>query len=106
MTCCTLARKAAFAPKGSLLNPLTPEEIAKLPKPGTTTNDNRPSSFTSEAHGLEASKDAPCKPLSADAKLESKTSCTRPSWVDRISHDHLDGHILLSIQLRESPSDV
>jgi len=99
-------RKAAFAPKGSLLNPLTPEEIAKLPKPGTTTNDNRPSSFTSEAHGLEASKDAPYKPSSADAKLESKTSCARPSWVDRISHDHLDGHILLSIQLPESPSDV
>ncbi|CAK9031117.1 Hypothetical protein SCF082_LOCUS19504 [Durusdinium trenchii] len=38
-------RAKKVAAKGSLLNPLTPEEIARLPKPGTTCSDNRPSQW-------------------------------------------------------------
>lgn len=38
---------AAAAPKGSQLNPLTPEELARLPRPSGGNCDNRPSSWVS-----------------------------------------------------------
>jgi len=37
---------AAKAKGGTQLNPLTPEELAKLPKPSEIGSDNRPSSYT------------------------------------------------------------
>jgi len=92
-------RKGA-APKGSLLNPLTPEEIAKLPKPGTTSSDNRPSSFVPE--GRQGSQERP----ENERPAESKEVRNSTSWVEQVSHERLDGQVVLSIQLKESLSDV
>merc|ERR1712232_76047 len=40
--------KPKVAPKGTALNPLTPEELAKLPRPSDTGCDNRPSEWRSK----------------------------------------------------------
>jgi len=42
------------AAKGSLLNPLTAEELARLPKPGESVCDNRPSSWRNESGTADA----------------------------------------------------
>lgn len=94
-------RKVA-APKGSLLNPLSPEEIAKLPKPGTTSSDNRPSSFAPEGRQRSLSE-RPENECLAESKEVRRNS---PTWVEQVRHERLDGHVVLSIQLKESLSDV
>eukprot|EP00438_Fugacium_kawagutii_P027925 Skav208932 [mRNA] locus=scaffold875:1980:9429:+ [translate_table: standard] len=94
-------RKPATAPKGSLLNPLTPEEIAKLPKPGTTANDNRPSSFAPEARGSSPADNAKDSKNGRAAAHDSTAS-----WVEQVNRERVDEHMVLSVQLRDSFSDV
>ena len=74
------------------MNPLTPEEIAKLPKPGTTANDNRPSSFGNFAPDLRETETCP-----PDRSREAAIS-----WVEQVSRERIDQYLVVSVQLRDS----
>eukprot|EP00441_Pelagodinium_beii_P016230 CAMPEP_0197655602 /NCGR_PEP_ID=MMETSP1338-20131121/39553_1 /TAXON_ID=43686 ORGANISM="Pelagodinium beii, Strain RCC1491" /NCGR_SAMPLE_ID=MMETSP1338 /ASSEMBLY_ACC=CAM_ASM_000754 /LENGTH=499 /DNA_ID=CAMNT_0043231279 /DNA_START=38 /DNA_END=1537 /DNA_ORIENTATION=- len=84
------------APKGSLLNPLTAEELAALPKPSDSRGDNRPSSFG--GRGAASNGDAPSH------FLEGKT---QPRWVEKVQQrqEALD-LLLLEIQISDAFPEV
>jgi len=74
------------APKGSLLNPLTAEELAALPKPSDSRGDNRPSSFA--ANGSTSTGDAPV---------------SQPNWIEKVQkkQETVD-LLLLEIQISDA----
>jgi len=64
---------AQEAPKGSVLNPLTPEELARLPRPGGGASDNRPSSWQQQAQ-TSAPSPAPEATVSVSGPVSAPVS--------------------------------
>lgn len=77
------AAAQAEAPKGTLLNPLSPEELARLPQPSGGTGDNRPSTWRGPSNGTDAEQQAPASavvrpacPAAAEAAASGATEVT------------------------------
>ncbi|CAE7235075.1 unnamed protein product [Symbiodinium sp. CCMP2592] len=93
--------------KGTILNPLTAEEIAKLPKPGDSAGYNRPSSF--RANEVEAIAGSSCPapeqpaPEPEPTKEQSQSS---PAWVADVLREETDASILLKVRLDDALESV
>jgi len=77
------AEAAAAAAKGTLMNPLTPEELARLPTPGGGTCDNRPSTWQQDSRVAGTSALARTAPEAGAAVVSAPldTDDPPPAWV-------------------------
>merc|ERR1712224_1136594 len=75
--------------KGTLLNPLSADEIASLPRPvGGSGKENRPSGWAAQAEALEPTqKSTPSPP----APAESPVPAPLPPWVASVEERGVDG---------------
>eukprot|EP00933_Yihiella_yeosuensis_P044790 TRINITY_DN40063_c0_g1_i1.p1 TRINITY_DN40063_c0_g1~~TRINITY_DN40063_c0_g1_i1.p1 ORF type:complete len:560 (+),score=134.30 TRINITY_DN40063_c0_g1_i1:75-1682(+) len=104
--------------KGSILNPLTPEEIAALPKPSDSGGFNRPSSWQGASQSKPSETSVPASTAEsfqpsarattkgADEKTTSKGKEGQPSWVAQVERDEADNILLMSVQVAENVGDV
>jgi len=109
-------QKAPAPAKGSILNPLTPEELAALPRPSDTQGDNRPSSFnqpptqnnnsTSNGSTSGAGR-TQSGAVASNGYVGSPSKDVIPAWVSKVDRrqDELD-ELLLEIHISDSASDV
>eukprot|EP00930_Biecheleria_cincta_P047863 TRINITY_DN33258_c0_g1_i1.p1 TRINITY_DN33258_c0_g1~~TRINITY_DN33258_c0_g1_i1.p1 ORF type:complete len:515 (+),score=115.99 TRINITY_DN33258_c0_g1_i1:34-1578(+) len=99
-------QKTPAPAKGSILNPLTPEELAALPRPSDTQGDNRPSAFNQPKSCSISSQSQP-RAGASDGYVGSASQDVIPAWVSKVDRrqDELD-KLLLEIHISDSASDV
>lgn len=105
-----------------MLNPLSAEELARLPRPSTTGSDNRPSSWQPGPVLLHKNESAPAPPrlATADATPQvpspAAAACTAPAdkptaplpaWVARVEERRADdGALQLDVHLGDEAGEA
>lgn len=112
--------KTAAAAKGSILNPLTPEELAALPRPSDTQGDNRPSTFSQQAQNTDSSSNGTTSgagrgksggggaaAAASNGYASSPSHDVIPAWVSKVDRrqDDLE-KLLLEIHISDSANEV
>lgn len=87
-------------PKGSLLNPLTPEELAALPKPFGGNSDNRPSTWAPSTSVVET-----VTSKASNAHLPV-AKATLPRWIEEVKEERGEVSVQISITVSSSAGDV